>query len=131
MLTIFLLKNPLEQFSIFCVKSCFTSNFVNVFMTHFIIIMLCLYFLNWSVLLRNVFHLFFLKIFELIKIAYIKNVKMKIVIYFPIFFFTFFVILSITSRWLHRARCCVPVEERGRSTSQPQADPDTLCLHQL
>jgi len=89
----FLICNPLEQFSIFSFKSCFTSNFVNIIMIHFFIIIFFFYFVSWSVLIKNIFNFIFLKIFELMKISYLRNTKIKVVIYFPIFFFTFVVIL--------------------------------------
>lgn len=88
----FNLCNPLEQFHIFAIKSCFTSNFTNALIIHFVVIMLGFYFLNFSILIRNGFHLIFVNCFELIKNSYYKNTRLKTSIYIPIFFFVFITI---------------------------------------
>jgi len=84
--------NPLEQFSILSFKSCFTSNFVNIYLLHLIILTFFFYFLNISFLKKNFLSFIFLNLHDLVKTSYFKNTKLKKSIYVPIFFYLFLVI---------------------------------------
>jgi len=83
--------NPLEQFNIFVIKTCFTSNFVNAVMLHTILFFFFLRFL--SIFSTNILVFIWTKLFKLLKISYIKNTKLKISIFSPIFVYIFFIIL--------------------------------------
>jgi len=84
--------NPLEQFSILSLKSCFTSNFVNIYILHLIILTFFFYFVNMSLIKKNFLFFIFSSLHELVKTSYFKNTKLKKSIYIPIFFYLFLVI---------------------------------------
>jgi len=85
--------NPLEQFSIFSTKSCLTSNFTNLLIVHFILILAGLYFSTMSVYIKNSVQLAYWKILDLVKISYIKNTKLKTAVFLPVFFFVFLIVI--------------------------------------
>jgi len=90
--TLFLL-NPLEQFSIFSVKSCLTSNFTSVLIMHSLIILCGFYFLGHSVLIRNAVGFFMLSLFNMLKLSYFKNTRLRTTVFLPVLFFVFLIVL--------------------------------------
>jgi len=90
---VYIFQNPLEQFNIFVIKSCFTGNYVNVLIIHLFLVVIGFYFLNMSVLAKNSLQLGFFNLFELVKDIYFKNTKLKISSYLFLFFYIFLVIL--------------------------------------
>jgi len=85
--------NPLEQFSIFSVKACLTSNFTTSLIIHTFIIFGSLYFAQTKIMLSNGSQWVWFKIIDLIKGSYYKNTQLKISSYIPLFLFLFIFIL--------------------------------------
>jgi hypothetical protein len=84
--------NPFEQFSIFSARSCFTNNVVDVIIIHFVLSSLSLYFLTFSILVKNITSAFGRVSLNFLMTTYYKNTKLKTFIFLPLFYYIFFIV---------------------------------------